>query len=124
MILDTCFIIDLLGGEPRAQAKLEELADRHLRVPTITYTEVAIGLEPGTESAARFDAVMDQIPIVPYDAEAARRTVDVQRSLYEEGSPIGIVDAMIAGIALTSDAPIVTRNVEEFRRTPVRISPY
>ena len=31
---------------------------------------------------------------------------------------------MIAGIALARDDPVVTRNVEEFARTPVRVSPY
>jgi predicted nucleic acid-binding protein len=67
---------------------------------------------------------MDRLSLVPFDAEAARRAVDVQRPRRTDGEPIGAVDVMIAGIALARDEPIVTRNASEFARTPARISPY
>jgi predicted nucleic acid-binding protein len=44
--------------------------------------------------------------------------------LRQQGDRIGAVDVMIAGIALARDAPVVTRNVSEFARTPVQTSPY
>jgi len=61
---------------------------------------------------------------VPYDSEAACRAVDVQRDLARSGEQIGAVEAMIAGIAVGRDEPVVTRNAGEFARTPVRVSPY
>ena len=124
MIIDACFLIDLLAGDEAAVAKLEEIADRRLVVPALVYTEVAIGIEPGTGEAQRFDAVMEDVTLVPYDAEAARRAVGMQRSRYESGDPLGAVDGMIAGIALARDEPIVTRNTSEFSRTPAGVSPY
>lgn len=124
MILDASFLIDLLGEDPGATAKLEEIAHRHLEVPTLAYTEVAVGLESMTSRQERFESVMEQVALTPYRFEDARRAVDIQRSLQQQGEPIGAVDAMIAGTAIVRDTAIVTRNVAEFRRTPVRVSPY
>lgn len=124
MILDACFLIDLLAEDSAAVAKLDEIHDELLAVPTLTYTEVGVGLAPDSDTQRRFEDIMDRVTLVPYDEKAARRTVDIQRQLRAQGSQIGAVDGMIAGIALARDAPIVTRNVDEFARTPVRVSPY
>ncbi|MFW5920076.1 MAG: type II toxin-antitoxin system VapC family toxin [Halanaeroarchaeum sp.] len=124
MILDSCFLIDVLADEAAAVAKLEEISEDPLVVPTLVYTEVAVGVDPETSTGERFEDVMDDVPLVAYDGEAARRAVDVQRNLQSDGERIGAVDAMIAGTALVRDEPVVTRNAEEFARTPVRVSPY
>jgi predicted nucleic acid-binding protein len=124
VILDATFLIDLVAEDDGAVAKLDEIADRLCTVPTLAYTDVGVGIGADTTEAHRFEAVMDRLTLVPYDAEAARRAVDVQRQLRTDGEPIGAVDVMIAGIALARDEPIVTRNASEFARTPARISPY
>ena len=124
MILDASFLIDLLADDAGAIAKLDEINDGLLTVPTLAYTEVGIGIDPGSTAANRFESVMDRLTLVPYDAEAARRAVDVQRHLLARGTPIGAVDVMVAGIAVARDEPVVTRNVDEFDRTPARVSPY
>jgi len=124
MILDACFLIDLLAEDAGAVAKLDEINDELLVVPTLVYTEVAIGLDPTTSTGQQFDDILDDIPLVPYDSEAARRAVDIQRDLAQNGEQIGAVDVMIAGIAVARDDPIVTRNASEFTRTPVRVTPY
>lgn len=124
MILDACFLIDLLADDTAAVAKLDEISDELLAVPTLTYTEVGIGIDPTSEEGQRFEEIMDRVMLVPYDGDAARRAVDIQRQLRSQGAQIGAVDGMIAGIALARDASIVTRNIEEFSRTPARVSPY
>jgi predicted nucleic acid-binding protein len=124
VILDASFLIDLLASDAGATAKLAEIDDELLTVPTLAYTEVGVGLDSETDEGREFEAIMDRMTLVPYDAEAARRAVDVQRALLADGDPVGAVDAMIAGIALARDEPIVTRSVSEFSRTPARVSPY
>jgi predicted nucleic acid-binding protein len=124
VILDACFLIDLLAEDAGAVAKLDEISDELLVVPTLVYTEVGIDIDPTTTTGQQFDEILDDIPLVPYDSEAARRAVDIQRDLSRSGEQIGAVDAMIAGIAVARDEPVVTRNASEFARTPVRVSPY
>lgn len=124
MMLDACFVIDLLAGDEAAVAKLDEIADGLLVVPTLVYTEVAVGIDPTTPAGEQFQRIMQDVTMVPYDAEAARRAVGIQRQLLETGDRVGAVDAMVAGIALARDDSVVTRNVEEFARTPVTVSPY
>lgn len=125
MILDTSFLIDLLGGDEAAIVKLDELVTegRPLSTSTITVTEVERGLEP--DEFDRFRDVIADIDVVPYDRSMARRAADRLRSLDAAGTPIGAVDGMIAGTALERDGVIVTRNVSEFRRVEgVRVVPY
>lgn len=124
MILDACFLIDLLGGDEAASAKLDEIADQLLAVPTVAYTEVGVGIDPDTTAGRQFESIMEEVALIAYDGEAARRAVDLQRQLRSDGEPIGAVDAMIAGTALARDESIVTRNAGEFSRTPARVSPY
>jgi len=124
VILDSCFLIDLLADDAGAVAKLDEIHDERLVVPTLVYTEVGIGIDPTTATGQQFDDILDDIPLVSYDSEAARRAVDIQRDLAKNGDAIGAVDAMIAGIAVARDEPIVTRNASEFARAPVRVTPY
>lgn len=124
MILDASFLVDLMAEDAGAVAKLDEIEDRLLTVPTLAYTEVGVGIDPETATGRRFDEIMDQVTLVPYDAEAARRAVDVQRQLLAQGDPVGAVDVMIAGVALARDELVVTRNASEFARTPARVAPY
>lgn len=124
MILDASFLIDLMAEDAGAVAKLDEINDRLLVVPTLAYTEAGVGIDPDTAEGRRFDEIIDRMTLVAYDGEAARRAVDIQRQLLAQGNPVGAVDVMIAGIALARDEPIVTRNASEFARTPARVAPY
>lgn len=124
MILDACFLIDLIADDSAAVAKLDEIHDELLAVPTLTYTEVGVGIDPASEERQRFEDIMERVTLVAYDVDAARRAVAIQRQLRAQGTQIGAIDCMIAGIALARDASIVTRNVDEFSRTPARVSPY
>lgn len=105
MILDASFLIDLIAEDAGAVAKLDEITDRLLVVATLAYTQVGVGIDPDTAEGQRFEEIMDQVPLVAYDAEAARRAVDIQRHLLAQGNPIGAVDVMIAGIALDRTDP-------------------
>jgi len=125
VILDSCFFIDLMGGDEAAVAKLDELVidGRVLSVSSITVTEVERGM--GDSRRERFDGLLRDIDVVPYDLTTSRRGADLLRSLDDRGEPIGTLDAMVAATALERDGAVVTRNVSEFRRIDgVRVVPY
>lgn len=45
-------------------------------------------------------------------------TLNIQLELEKKGPMVGIFDQLIAGICLTHNATIVTRNTEHFLRIP------
>jgi len=126
VILDSCFLIDLMASDAGAVAKLDALVgdSRRLSVSAVSVTEGARGIGDEDRRAA-FDDVLAQIDVIPYDRDAAERAANVLQSLDESGEPIGAVDAMVAATALSGDGIVITRNVAEFRRVDgVRVEPY
>ncbi len=126
MILDSCFLIDLMASDERAVAKLDELVENATPtgISTLTVTEVGSGLR-GDSERAEFDAILDQLDLIPFGRAESRRAARLQRQLQSEGHPVGAIDVMIAATALEHDRGVVTRNVSEFKRIDgVRVSPY
>lgn len=126
MISDSSFLIDLMAADPGAVAKLDELVEdaEALAVSALTVTEVRRGL--GSDDAiAAFDDVTEDLSVVSFGEREARRAAELLRSLNDDGSPIGAVDAMIAATALEREGKVLTRNLSEFERVPgLRVVPY
>jgi len=114
-----------MGGDEAAVAKLDELvADgRVLSVSAVSVTEIERGMDDTRRE--RFDGLLRDVDVAPYDLMASRRGADLLRSLDDRGKPIGTLDAMVAATALERDGAVVTRNVSEFRRIDgLRVVPY
>lgn len=127
MILDSCFLVDLLAGDDAAVVKLETLVEdgTSLELSTLTVTEVRRGLSEDERTRGAFDDVMTDVTVVPFDRDAALRAASIHRRLDDDGRSIGAVDGMIAATALERDRRVLTRNVSEFRRvTDLRVVPY
>ena len=126
MILDSCFLIDLMSRDDGAVAKLDELvaSATPIGVSALTVTEVGSGLQDKS-GRREFDDVLERTEVIPFDKSASRRASRLQRRLKSEGGPVGAIDVMIAATALERDRGVVTRNVSEFDRiADVRVSPY
>jgi Predicted nucleic acid-binding protein, contains PIN domain len=123
VILDSSFVIDLLADDDAAVAKLDEIADRQLTVPTLVYTEVGVGFDPETATAARFEEIMQHVTLVAYDDEAARRAVGIQRQLRQQGDRVGAVDVMIAGSRSHATCPL-SHGTSVSRPHAGTVSPY
>ena len=118
MLLDSSFLIDLLDEDPGAIAKLDELEDEQtpVGIPALVVTEVGVGLDIVREQQL-FDDMIASVPVLPFDRAASTRAVEIQQGLQAAGKGIGAVDVMIAGTAAeSSDATVLTRNVDEFAR--------
>jgi tRNA(fMet)-specific endonuclease VapC len=59
---------------------------------------------------------VDRFASLPFDDEAAEAYSQIRARLEELGTPIGPNDLMIAAIAVTNNAVLVTHNTREFGR--------
>ena len=64
------------------------------------------------------ERVVARLPILPFDADAARRYGEVRAELERQGTPIGDADVRIAAIAFARNLIVVTGNVRHFRKVP------
>lgn len=64
------------------------------------------------------ETVTANLPVLPFDADAAREYGGLRALLEAQGTPIGNADMQIASIALSNDLIVVTGNVGHFERVP------
>ena len=124
-LLDT----DILGNLMRRAPSVPLLA-RIAAVPpdqqftsSITLGELMYGAHRLSVDSARLLDEIEQkplpnLPVLPFDASAARRYGEVRALLEGQGTPIGDADARIAGTALARGLTVVTANTGYFERVP------
>ena len=64
------------------------------------------------------ERVAAKLPILPFDADAARQYGEIRADLERQGTPIGDADVRIAAIAIVRRLIVVTGNVRHFRKIP------
>lgn len=120
LALDTTFLVDLQNEhrtrrEPRgAIAFLQANASTEMLLPVVALGEYLEGFDDPTSSEAL--ALVAPLRVLPVTADVASLYATNARSLRKHGRLIGSNDLWIACTARASDLPIVTRNVDEFRR--------
>jgi tRNA(fMet)-specific endonuclease VapC len=121
-LFDTTACIALLRG------KSVKLRDRAIKQPArdvVTSTLVVAELRYGAEKSSRphlegekVDELLAFFGILPFDHSAADAYGFVRAKLERAGTPIGGMDTLLAGQAISLSATIVTQNVKGFRRVP------
>jgi predicted nucleic acid-binding protein len=122
VILDTCFVIDLIAEDPNAVGKLDEIEEERIGVTPFTIYEVGVGLSG--QERRRFYDIMNRLSVYEFDAKIASRAVSEQRDLMENGEQIGVVDAMIGATALSTQQTVLTNNATEFKRLGCTVERY
>lgn len=120
-LLDTNVLIAALKGQPNVKARLERTALDDLVFSSIVLGELECGAEKSAHperNRAKLAELAGRLPVVPADAETARRYGLVRAALEREGKPIGANDLWIAAQALALGAVLVTDKVREFARVP------
>lgn len=116
IVADTDVLIDFLAGRDPAAARVEiELGTRSFGTTAVTRFELLAGARDRTaEGIVR--RLLDALPTLPLDRDAADRAAQVRRALEERGAGIGMADSLIAGIVLACDGLLLTRNRKHFER--------
>jgi len=101
--------------------------ERNLVVDSIILGELCIGvlaLVPGRKRRQLehwFDALMQTIECLPWDATISRRWAKLVVDLKQKGKTMPLLDGMIAATALQHDLTIATRNTRDFRKAGLKV---
>ncbi|MDR2656601.1 MAG: type II toxin-antitoxin system VapC family toxin [Oscillospiraceae bacterium] len=118
-MLDTNIVIAALRKRPTALAALHAHAYDDMTMSAITLAELRHGIAKSADPARNERALLQitaLIHVLPFDQLAAVRYGDVIAGLERSGSPIGVMDALIASHALSCGCVLVTHNTREFTR--------
>ncbi|MBM3144806.1 MAG: type II toxin-antitoxin system VapC family toxin [Chloroflexi bacterium] len=58
------------------------------------------------------------VEVIPFDKQASERAAQIWNILRTQGKQIGVMDTHIAGICVSLNLPLLTRNVKHFQRVP------
>ena len=101
--------------------------ERNLVVDSIILGELCIGilaLAPGRKRRQLeqwFDALMQTIECLPWDATISRRWAKLVVDLKRKGKTMPLLDGMIAATALQHDLTIATRNTRDFKKASLKV---
>ena len=128
------FLVDAnVLSEPTKPAPSSKVVDwlsaneRNLVVDSIILGELCIGvlaLAPGRRRRQLeqwFDALMQTIECLPWDATISRRWARLVVDLKQKGKTMPLLDGMIAATALQHDLTIATRNTRDFRKAGLKV---
>lgn len=119
-MLDTDTVSYLVRGKtPALDARIANVAAKNLCISAVTRGELLFGLniKQGAHRLARLiDQVFQRVTCLPWDEAAATHFAAIAAELHKAGTPIGQMDAMIAGHAASVGTVLVTNNQRHFSR--------
>lgn len=98
--------------------------DEPLALAAITVSELLAGVyradtqERRTRRNNFVEAILEVIPVIPFDLRVARVHSQIWDRLLASGLTIGAHDLLIAATALTHGYAVLTDNIREFHRVP------
>ncbi len=121
LILETTFLIDLerehhRGRPGPAVTFLEANGEARLYLSFVVAGELAAGIS--MRDRARWEAFLSPFYVLPSTPEVSWHYGRAYRHLHDNGRLIGANDLWIAATGLAHHMPVVTRNLEHFRRVP------
>lgn len=120
-VLDTNTLIYFFKNQGHVSAHLLSHPPSAIGIPTVVLYELETGLAKSADPAkrrAQLDRLLSRVHVLPFGAHEAQVAGALRAHLERSGTPIGPMDTLIAGTALTAKSPLVTRNLREFSRVP------
>lgn len=123
-LLDTTLLIDHANGHEPATAMLARLYEQGAELFTCEVV-VCEALSGGTDAQRAILArLIEPLEYVATDPATARVAGEARRLRREAGGRLGLGDALIAAVAGTLGATIVTRNRPDFERQGASVLAY
>lgn len=118
-VLDTNTLIYYFRGQGKVADGLAKTPSQEIYIPTIVLFEIQVGIaksnSPG-KRAQQLQQLLNYINLASFDEAAAIAAARIRAQLEIAGTPIGPIDVLIAGTALSLNATLITHNIREFSR--------
>ncbi|MBU0674861.1 MAG: type II toxin-antitoxin system VapC family toxin [Proteobacteria bacterium] len=118
-LLDTNTLIYFFKGLGNVADILLAKSPKDIAIPSIALYELEVGIAKSNNPNKRkkqLEALISRIVVSPFASKEAEVAARIRVELENKGTPIGPCDNIIAGIALSSNAILVTSNTKEFSR--------
>ena len=123
-LLDTDILSNLMKRAPASTlvARLARVPPEDQFTSSVTLGELLYGAHRSSRTAALLERIeetlLPELPILPFDAAAARRYGELRAELERKGTRIGDADTRVASIALSRGLTVVTGNERHFQQVP------
>ncbi len=121
-MLDTNICIYVLKKKPeKVFQKLMTINPNDVCISAVTYAELIHGVEKSAmveRNRVALAMMLANIRVLDFDVNAANEYGKIRATLEKRGTPIGPLDTMIAGHAISCDCIVITNNEKEFSRVP------
>ncbi len=101
---------------------LARVPPEHQFTSSVTLGELLYGAHRSSRTEALLQRIEEtlvaELPILPFDAAAARRYGELRAGLERKGTRIGDADTRVASIALSRGLTVVTGNERHFQQVP------
>ena len=121
-MLDTNACIHIMKNKPLSvMERFRQHESSDVCISSITYAELCHGIDKSRnreQNRLALSVFLAGIQIIPFDARAAIQFGSLCTRLELAGTPIGVMDTLIASHALSLGLTVVTNNTREFSRVP------
>ena len=116
IVADSDVLIDALAGvQPAATVVARGIRTRQLAIPAIVHFELLVGART-SDGLEQVRLLLRPMAVLPFEQEAAELAASAGRRLADLGRSLPMADLAIAGICLSLDVPLLTRNRKHFER--------
>ena len=112
-----------MASDANAVAKLNELEKNSIdrRISTMTLFELYVGVgrvDRTEEKREEIRGVIESITAYPANESVMKTAGRICGELKRSGEDVGEADTIIAATGITRSEPVLTKNVDHFRRIP------
>lgn len=118
-VLDTNTLVYFFRGQGHVAERMLATPVSEVSISAVTLFELHVGIANSSHPHKRLQQLaelLSVVAVVPFASAEAHQAAAIRAALESKGTPIGPMDNLIAGTALSHGATLVTRNVAEFGR--------
>jgi predicted nucleic acid-binding protein len=124
LLIDSSVLVELERRRLRLSALAHLVPDAPIALASITASELLAGAHRADTPARRVvreafvEALLEVVPVLPFDLRTARVHTRLSAQLASVGQPVGAHDLLIAATAIACGYAVLTHNLRDFTRIP------